>query len=164
MIKSIKKIILTLTFIALFVMLPFTVFASEYETVTSEETYITYLEDGSYYTTTIETVTVPSILLTSTSSVTETKAITYSSSTNEKLWTVTVKGTFTYDGTSSKCTKASHTIDIYNNSWYIYSQNSYASENKAIADVTMKKKTLGIVTSTRSVNLTLTCDKNGKFS
>ena len=93
-----------------------------------------------------------------------TKHYSYYNSDNVLQWKVTVSGTFTYNGTTSSCTSASHTVTISNDAWYISSQNSYKSGNQAIADVTMKKKILGIVTSTQNVSLELTCDKDGNLS
>lgn len=152
-----KKVISILAIISIVIALPLSVFASEGTTSSDENTYITYLDDGSYYIT-----TVTESMARSTKS--GTKTTTYYNSSDEALWKVTLKGSFTYTGTTSTCTSASHSVTIYNNAWYIYSQNSYASGNQAIANVVMKKKLLGIVTSTKNVNLTITCDKNGNLS
>lgn len=152
-----KRLISLLTAIFLFVALPCTTLASDIATSTSENSQITYLDDGSYYVTTITESLVRS---TKTGS----RSTTYYSSSDVAQWKVTVKGTFSYDGTSATCTSASHTVTIYDDDWYTYSQNSYESSNKAIAEVTMKLKMLGIVINTRDVTITLTCDKNGNLS
>lgn len=149
-----KRIFTLVIAILAFVFIPCSVLASEIQQDTEEKHY---LDDGSYYTVTIDETS-------SRSSKTASKTYEYHSSSGDLLWKVQVRGTFTYNGTSSACTSASHTITIYNDSWYTYSQTSYASGNEAIAKVTMKRKTLGIVTATRSVNLTLSCDENGNLS
>ena len=153
-----KKIISILIAICLFTILPCTAFAQQSIEINSDkQNYITYLDDGSYYVTTITESM-------ARSTKTGTKTTEHYNNSGEMLWKVSVKGTFSYTGTSVTCTSASHTITIYNDNWYTYSQNSYASSNKAIADVVMKQKFLGIVTSTKTVNLTLTCDANGNLS
>lgn len=98
------------------------------------------------------------------STVSGSKEQKYYSSDDILQWTVKVKGNFTYNGTTSSCTSASHTVTINNSSWYTYSQNSYASGNTAIANVVLKKKHLGVVVSTQNVHLVLTCDKYGNLS
>ncbi len=153
-----KKIISILTLICLFVALPCNAFAqSEQTTESNDQSYTTYLDDGSYYVT---TVTESMARSTKTGS----KTTIYNDSNGNAQWKVVVTGTFSYTGTSSTCTSVSHSVTIYDDAWYTYSQTSYKSSNKAIAEVTMKKKLLGIVTSTRSVNLTLSCDANGNLS
>lgn len=155
--KITKKIISILTAICLFIALPCTTFASNSIITVDESSEITYLDDGSYYVTTIT-----ESLARSTKS--GSRSTTYYSSSDVALWKVTIKGTFSYDGTSATCTSASHTVTIYDSAWYTYSQNSYESSNKAIAEVTMKQKMLGITITTRNVTLTITCDKNGNLS
>ena len=138
-------------------MLPITAFASEDTSASNENTYTTYFDDGSYSVTTIT-----ESLARSTKS--GSKATTNYDSSGKAMWKVTLNGSFTYNGSSATCTSASHSVTIYEDSWYVYSQNSYKSGNKAIAKVVMKKKLLGIVVETKEVNLTLACDKNGKLS
>lgn len=165
-----KKIILTLVAVCLFASLPFTAFASGIETIGAEDSFITYLDDGSYYVETIiDTPEISNIspisLQTATkSSKTGTKSFTYYSADDVAQWKATVTGTFTYDGTTSTCTNSSHSVTIYISSWYKHSGSAYKSDNKAIADITMKRKFLGVVSFTKSVNITLSCDKNGKLS
>lgn len=47
------------------------------------------------------------------------KTKTYYSSDDKKLWSITVTGTFTYNGSSSKCTSCSGTKSIYSDSWKV---------------------------------------------
>ena len=152
-----KKIISILVIISIVITFPLTTFASEDTTSPNENTYITYLDDGSYYITTITESM-------ARSSKSGSKITTHYNSSGEALWKVTLNGSFTYTGSTATCTSASHSITIYNDAWYTYSQNSYKSSNKAIADVVMKQKFLGVVVATKTVNLTLTCDANGNLS
>ncbi len=152
-----KKIISILLTMVIVVMLPITAFASEDTSSSNENSYTTYFDDGSYSVTTIT-----ESLARSTKS--GSKTTTVYNSSDEALWKVTVNGSFTYTGSSVTCTSASHSITIYNDDWYTYSQSSYKSGNKAIANVVMKRKFLGIVVETKEANLTLTCDVNGNLS
>ena len=134
--------------------------ASNYISIENEppaidETFIN--ADGSYY---VITLTVDETRASKTGA----KTYTYYSSDDVIQWKVRLQGSFTYNGSTSTCTNASHSVTIYNDAWYVYTQNSYKSGNKAIADVTMKKKFLGVVTSTRDVHIELACDKNGNLS
>lgn len=162
-----KKIISISVAILLFTLLPLSVFASSNQTTAlTEQKYITYLDDGSYYVTTITTnsAALTTAAATSDSSVSADKTKEYYNSSGTMLWKVVLKGKFTYNGTSSTCTSASYSVTIYDNAWYKYSGNAYTSGNKALADVVMKQKFLGVVVATKNVNLTLACDKNGNLS
>lgn len=156
-----KRFVCCILICAIFLTTGFSVFAQGTageigDKSTSKRAILTY-DDGSYCVTTITET-----LMRSTKSGTKTHE--YYSSDDVIQWKVQVNGTFTYNGITSSCTKASHKVTIYNDAWYVYSQNSYKSGNKAIADVTMKKKFLGVVTATRDVHLELSCDKNGNLS
>lgn len=152
-----KKIMSILLVMSILVMFPITAFASEDTSSANKNTYTTYFDDGSYYVTTIT-----ESLTRSTKS--GTKTTTHYNSSGEALWKASVNGSFTYTGSSVTCTSASHSVTIYEDVWYTYSQNSYKSGNKAIANVVMKRKFLGIVVETKEANLTLTCDVNGNLS
>jgi hypothetical protein len=80
------------------------------------------------------------------------------------LWTATVTGTFTYNGSSSSCTNASYSTETYSNSWSEQSGNAYPSGNSAIADVVMIRRLLFIIVETVPVTITLTCDKHGNLT
>ena len=80
------------------------------------------------------------------------------------LWSATVVGNFTYNGSTSSCTSASCSTTIYHSSWSEKSCSAYPSGNSAIGNVTMVRKLLFIVLETVPVTITLTCDKNGNLS
>lgn len=94
-----------------------------------------------------------------------TKKNTLQSSSGEVLWTFTLRGQYdVVEGVSSVCTLASYSHNIYDSSWSLDSASTSKSANKAMASATFKKKILFVTTDTKSINLTLTCDKNGNLS
>lgn len=159
-----KKILASfVTFcVSIIILTPMTipVYAEDISTVNTHNDTVRYTvmsADGSYDIIEIEENS-------ARSSKTAKKTQSHYSTDDVLEWKVVLQGTFTYNGTTSSCTNASHTITIYNNSWFTYSQNSYASGNKAIANVVMKLRVLGVIASTNNVHLQLSCDKNGNIS
>ena len=80
------------------------------------------------------------------------------------LWKVKLTGYFQYNGVSATCIGSDCTTTVYASGWSCSSKSSSETGNAAIADATMVKKVLGVVTETRYVHLTLTCDPNGNVS
>ena len=115
---------------------------------------INYISDDSYY---IETISVPSIQ-TYGNAKTGTKSAVFVSS-GTAIFTISVTGTFSYDGSSSKATSASGSIATHVPNATISSRNAYTSGASAIA--TGSVVYYGI---TLQKTVTLTCDKNGNLS
>lgn len=88
----------------------------------------------------------------------------FHSSDGDLRWVVTVNGTFTYTGSSATCTKATVATKVYNSAWKIISATASKSSNKATANFTVKRYTLGIVTKTVTDSVTLTCSAKGVLS
>ena len=106
----------------------------------------------------------PLVITQTRNSLTAQKPYYHCNSSGTVLWTATVTGTFTYNGSTSSCTNASYSTQVYNSSWSEQSGTAYPSGNTAIADVVMMRKLLFIVVETVPVTITLTCDKNGNVS
>lgn len=121
---------------------------------------LTLLSDGSYYITTITEDTV----VTRASTKSGTKTTRYYSSSNELLWSVSVKGTFSYTGSRATCTSSSVSASCYNDTWKIYSKSSSKSGDTATAKATAKKYFDGVVTKTVTKTVTLTCSTTGVLS
>lgn len=151
--KPITRIVAVLL---IFALLPICGFAAEVPT--SSENII-YLEDGSYLV-----VEIFSTETRATSLKTGGKSITYNSSQGEAQWKATILGNFSFNGTTSTCTDCSLRVDIYETNWYEISQETSYSGNTAYAELTMGRKLLGIKVGEETVNITLTCDKNGNLS
>ena len=77
------------------------------------------------------------------------------------LWSYTLYGTFSYDGSSASCTDTDDDPVVYDTAWSVYSHSCYGSGNTAYGNVTMKKKIFGITTDTVTKNLTLSCSPTG---
>lgn len=112
------------------------------------------LGNGCYF---IETIYVPAIQSYSNTK-TGTKTAQYIAS-GTTIYTISVTGTFTYDGSTSNATSASGSIVTYVDGVTINSRRAYTSGSSAIAtgSVTYNGATL-------QKTVTLTCDKNGNLS
>lgn len=122
---------------------------------------ITYFEDGSYVVTVL---TETDGISRATSTKTGQKTTTYYGSDDVAIWKATLTGTFSYTGSSSSCTAASVTYEIYNDNWKIPSATATKSSNKAIADITAKRYLLGIPVQTVEKTITITCSASGTLS
>lgn len=123
---------------------------------------ITYFDDGSYV---ITTVSITNTVATRASK-TRVGSIKhdYHDAGGDLDWSASMTATFTYDGSTSRCTSANTPeITIYDNIWSVYSKSSSKSGNTATGNVTMAAKQI-IGSSKFPVTLTLTCDKNGVLS
>lgn len=115
-----------------------------------------------YYEETIEII--DEAMTRATNTKTAKKTSNFKNAGGTTLWSVTVTGTFTYNGSTSSCTKSEVSTKIYQSSWKISSSSSSKSGNKATAKATAKCYLDGTVISTNSKTVTLTCDKNRKLS
>lgn len=120
---------------------------------------IIYFNDGSY-------ITIQTTIIDARSPETRNASRTYvyHNLWGNEDWRVTLNATFTYDGSTAKCTIANITVDITNSSWYTVSRSASRDGNTGSCTVVMGYKVLGITTDTKTVNLTLTCDKDGNIS
>lgn len=128
----------------------------------ADDSKVVYYSDGSYSVTTIETDACSMARAASTKSGTVKRE--HFSSAGDLQWKVTLKATFSYNGSTSSCTSVDNVgVNIYNNDWSMISKSSSKSGNTATANVTMGLAQL-IGTSKVPVTLTLSCDKNGNLS
>ncbi len=95
------------------------------------------------------------------SSVSSYKETRFLDSDDTLLWKVVLEATFTYNGYTSSCTSASSYSRVYEGNWSERDNNTFASGNAAVANVTMVRKILFIVVETQVANLVITCDKDG---
>lgn len=121
-------------------------------------TTVEYLDNGDY----IETIITYDNSLTR-STKTASKTSNYKNSSGDILWSVTVKGTFTYNGTTSSCTSCSHSTTAPGTYWSIKSSSSSKSGNTATATAVATYKT-ALITKDYSMSVKLTCSADGTLS
>lgn len=92
--------------------------------------------------------------------ITASKTGRYKDSRGNTLWSVTVTASFSYDGSTSKCTSVSASAVSYSSYWNIIKTSSSKNGNEG------KAKAVARHTSSRIVNRTVTikCSKTGILS
>lgn len=143
----------------------FIVYMMSFSNVKALENTNTYIEetfdDGSY----IEIV-IDEGNMNARTSITKKKTATYKGSDGTALWSVTVTGTFNYNGTTSSCTSSSVSTANYSSTWKLSNKKASKSGATASASVTAKQYHSNGATVLKTINKTvkLTCDKNGNLS
>lgn len=156
--KSILKfsfIITTILFLSIGQSLSF-VFAS---TTANLETQ--YLEDGSYFETLTEETPSNISLFSTTKNKSASRTKAYHSSSGAILWSITIHATFSYNGSSSKCTSCSSTKKVNNSNWKVSLSTCTKSANSASVSGTGKKYSNGALIKTISETSKLSCKANG---
>lgn len=118
-----------------------------------QETVIVY-EDGSCLTITL---TVYPFQSRSTARY-GTKAYDYTDNSGSKVFTYTLEGWFTYDGTTSQATNVKGTAAIYKSGWSVQSHNEYCSGNTVYGTITASDSS-----TSKTIYGYITCDKNGNI-
>jgi len=116
---------------------------------------VEYLKDGSYV---IETISVPAIQAYSNTT-SGSKSAEYYNSFDQHLFTVTVTGKFTYDGSSAEATSAEGQYDAYVTGLTLTGKHAYTSGASAIAQVSVRYQGIPL-----SKIVKLTCDPKGNLS
>lgn len=130
---------------------------------TDTKIIIENLENGDYIETVIESNSNPGILPMVSNTITKTKTKNYKNSSGTILWSVSVTGTFTYNGTTSTCTNCSKKTTSPGANWSIKSSSVSKSGNSATAKATATYKT-ATLTKDYSMSVTIKCSTNGKIS
>lgn len=127
-------------------------------------TQIDLLDDGSYIETTMVEASPSVALHSATSTKTGRKTSSYKTSSGTLIWSITINGTFTYNGSTAKCTKATISTSCPNSSWRLSNKIAKKSNNTASASATSKKYVNGICIKTINRTVTLSCSKTGTLS
>lgn len=93
--------------------------------------------------------------------ITKTKYCNYFDSDGKLLWSVQLKGTFTYNHRTSVCVSSEITDIIMDSDWKLQSKNSIEEGNSAKGSFAVRQYKLGVPLKLIEKELTLTCDKNG---
>ena len=132
----------------------------------SSNTEILLLENGYYIETIISDVPALSLgnsLFSTTKTITKSKTAHYKNAENVILWSISITATFTYNGSTSKCTACSHSSTCPAKSWKIKSISSSKSGNSATTKATATQS-LGSTSNDFTESVTISCSKNGTVS
>lgn len=162
--KNYKRTVsLLLTIISLFCIFniaPLTVDAAE----SSSTVTIEMLENGYYYETIIDESIATPIFRATTQTITRTKTTNLKNSSGTTLWSVSIKATFSFDGTTATCTSCTPSAKSYNSAWTIQSIKSSKSGNSATATVVARYTGPFGITEDYTKKVTITCNANGEVS
>lgn len=147
-----KKLLLGLTLV-LMLILPTNINALE------ENYNTTYYENGYYYEISISVTN-----SVARSSKEGSKTIYCKNSAGKTMWSLTVKGTFTYNGSTSSCTSASASTSIIDATWKITNKSSSKSGNTAKATATAICYLNGNPINSATKTVSLKCSASGKLS
>lgn len=160
-----KRIVYTSVVFALLFAFVFPVSAAEKDSGVPSLSYIEEVfEDGSYFQVTIIETSSDAVRR-ATNTKTGSKVYNYVDSNHKSLWTITVKGSFTYNGSTSKCTNSSVSVKSYVSNWTVSGAKAWKSGSTAYASAQGKmKNVLGQTTRTVNKQVSLTCSPSGKLS
>ena len=85
-------------------------------------------------------------------------------SSGTTLWSVSIKATYSFDGTSATCTSCTPSAKSYNSAWTIQSVKSSKSGNSATATAVARYTGLFGITEDYTKSVTMTCNANGEVS
>lgn len=88
------------------------------------------------------------------------KTYSYFNSSQIKCFSYTLHASFTYNGTRSSADSCYASVSRYERGWEVDSHDEYTSGSTAYGSAVFS----GPGEASRSVNLTLTCDKNGNVT
>lgn len=127
---------------------------------------IEMLENGYYYETIIidvETEKSNSLRATS-NTITKKKTTQFKNSSGTVLWSVSITATFTYDGSTSKCTSCTPSAKAYASTWSIRSVTSSKSGNSATATAVARQTAATGNTYDYTKSVTIKCSATGVVS
>lgn len=109
-----------------------------------------------------ETIIYENILARATKS--GTKTVNYRNAAGNIVWSVSVHGNFTYNGSTSSCTSSTVSTTCPSSVWRIISKSARKSGSVAIGEATAKLYSNGIPIQTLTREVRLTCSKSGTLS
>ena len=160
-----KKIITFLTILSI-LFGTFTLGASAKAAEIQTQTQIVPLENGDYLETTLsDTPGFSSGIETfsNTKTITKTKTTRRKNKEGTTLWSVSIRATFTYNGSSSKCISCSHSTTCPAKTWKIKSVSSKKSGNSATATA-VATQSFNHISKDFTKSVTISCSKNGIVS
>lgn len=152
-----RKIITLFSMIAMVIAFTIPISAATQTDTTYEKEFY---PDGSYaiITTTIETSSI--IPLASEKTKSASRTYTYYAANSSKEWDFTLTGTFTYNGTTAKATKADTSYNLHVSGWKCIYKHGSVSGAVATGQGTFQYKS----DITKNVSLSLKCSPTGVIS
>ncbi len=156
-----KLISFCLAFIMMFSVLAISIYAEDDAAVIFEN--IEYLDNGYYV---VDTLTEEDVNISAraTSTKTGSRSFIIYNEDDEALVTLTLRATFSYNGSSATCTSATASYTIHNDAWKVPTATASRSGNVATGTFTAKHYVLFIATQTINETITITCSKTGVLS
>lgn len=145
-------------FLVLFSQIAFVASAANVDDGQNTVTYTTYFEDGSYRITTITEYPASSNSRGTTQSINGKKTARDYDVSGTQLYSLTVYGSFTYNGTTAKATSSSYSYTVDSPKWSFVSGSSSYSGSSATATATFKH------ILSRTLDVTLSCSPTGTLS
>lgn len=136
--------------------------AAKANTSTIVYSEIEYISEDLYLEIEIEEYT--DTMQRATQTKTAAKKVSLKNSSNTTVATFTIIGTFTYDGTTSKCTAASHSSTISDNTWAFTFKTANRLTNRAIGQYIIDCTINGQVVQKLSDSVILACAPDGTLS
>ena len=160
-----KTIIFLLGVVCLLCSITSTPLLAEASDTTASST-IEMLDNGYYYEIIIEDNETPVSIVprATTQYVTKTKTTQLKNSSGTVLWSVSIKATFSYDGTTSKCTSCTPSATAYASSWAIKNVSSSKSGNSATATAVATHTVIFGITQDTTKSVTIKCSATGVVS
>lgn len=156
-----KKRLLTMLIIALFassLSIP-TVYATECPIEYTRDEDVVYLPDGSYVITTISDENGHASTFSTTKTKNGSKTSTVYSATGSAQYSLTVHGTFSYNGSSASARSSSYSYTDESPLWDFLNASSYCSGATATASGTFKSSI-----QSKTLSVSLTCSADGTLS
>lgn len=122
------------------------------------------LEDGYYFETIIKDEECSIAPRATTQYITKTKTTKLKNSDGDVMWAVSIKATFSYDGSTSKCTSCTPSAISYASTWSIKSITSSKSGNSATANAVATCTSSIGASQSYSKSVTITCSATGVVS
>lgn len=154
-----QKLISLLTFFVLIAVMTTAAFANT--ELAAKQIKKEYYPDGSYAVieTTVEQHSSIAFLTTAKTKSAHT-TYTYYNANDEKAWDFTLKGTFSYNGSTAKATAASTSYNIYVSGWKCSNKKAWTTGATAKGSATFTYKSL----MSKDVTLGLKCSASGTIS
>ena len=103
-------------------------------------------------------------LLSASKNITKTKTTYCKNSSGSVLWSVSIRATFTYNGSTSKCTRCSHSTTAPGRAWSIKSASSSKNGNTATVRAAVTHQSTNGTQNIITKYLTISCSPSGKVS